>query len=145
MQAWIIWLIVAVALGAAELLTLTLDLGLLAVAALAAGLVGAVGLGLGAQFVAFAITAVLTIGAVRPVVRRHQRRPPPRRIGGAALVGREAVVLSEVSRDGGRVKLAGEEWTARAYDSALVIPEGVTVDVLAIEGATALVYPRESP
>jgi len=27
----------------------------------------------------------------------------------------------------------------------LVIPQGATVDVLAIEGATALVYPQEEP
>lgn len=143
MQAWIIWLLVAVGLGAAELLTLTFDLALLAVAALAAGLVGMVGLGLGAQFLVFAVTAVLMLGAVRPIVRRHRRRPPRLRSGAAALLGQEAVVLAEVHRDGGRVKLAGEEWTARPYDSTLVIPEGATVDVLAIEGATALVYPRE--
>lgn len=145
MQAWIIWMIVAVALGAAELLTLTLDLALLAVAALAAGLVGLVGFGVGVQFVAFAATSVLMLGAVRPVVRRHLRRPPRLRSGVAALIGQEAVVLAEVNKEDGRVKLAGEEWTARPYDSTLVIPEGATVDVFAIEGATALVYPRESP
>ncbi|MQA86365.1 MAG: NfeD family protein [Streptosporangiales bacterium] len=145
MQAWIIWLIVAAGLGIAELLTLTVDLGLLAVAALAAGLVGAVGLGVGMQFVAFAATAVLTLGIIRPVVRRHLRRPPALRTGAAALIGAEAVVLAEVSKHGGRVRLVGEEWTARPYDSTLVIPEGATVDVFAIDGATALVHPRESP
>ena len=36
-----------------------------------------------------------------------------------------------------------EKWSARAYDETLVIPAGATVDVIEIEGATALVYPRE--
>ena len=34
-------------------------------------------------------------------------------------------------------------WSARPYDDTLTIPAGVTVDVLQIEGAMALVYPRE--
>lgn len=145
MQAWIIWLVIAVGLGVAELLTLTVDLGLLALAALAAGLVGIVGAGIGVQFLAFAVTALLTLGAVRPVIRRQLRKPPALRMGPQALVGREAVVLTEVNRDGGRIRLAGEEWTARPYDSTLVIPAGATVDVFEIDGATAVVYPRESP
>ena len=46
----------------------------------------------------------------------------------------------------GRVRIGGEEWSARSYDETdetLVIPVGRTVDVMQIEGATALVYPRE--
>ena len=39
--------------------------------------------------------------------------------------------------------LSGEDWSARPYDEDLVIPPGVRVDVLAIEGATALVHPRD--
>ena len=54
-------------------------------------------------------------------------------------------MLTEVTRSSGLVRLKGEDWTARPYDSTLVIPQGATVDVLAIEGATALVYPQEEP
>jgi membrane protein implicated in regulation of membrane protease activity len=60
-----------------------------------------------------------------------------------ALVGRGAYVVSEVSGLGGRVRIGGEEWTARPYDETLVIPPGTTVDVIEISGTTALVYPRE--
>jgi len=52
-------------------------------------------------------------------------------------------VLEEVTEHGGRVRIGGEEWSARSYDETLVIPVGITVDVMQIEGATALVYPRE--
>ena len=61
----------------------------------------------------------------------------------AALVGRPATVLEEVTGRGGRVRIGGEVWSARAYDETQVIPAGSTVDVMEIDGATALVYPRE--
>ncbi|MGW1340414.1 NfeD family protein [Kribbella sp. NPDC002412] len=145
MQSWFLWLILAAVLGTAELMTATLDLLLLAVAALAAAGVAGLGLGIGLQLLAFAVTAAAMITLVRPVARRHLMSYPQLRSGVAALVGREAVVLREVGREPGRVRIGGEEWSARSYDPDLVIPEGTTVDVFAIEGATALVHPREDP
>lgn len=143
MQGWLVWLLVAAALGAAELLSGTLDLVLLACAALIAGGVAALGLPVGLQFVAFCISAVLVIIVVRPIARRAITRGPVMRSGVAALVGREAIALTEVDRQSGRVRIGGEEWTARPYDPDVVIPPGTYVDVFAIEGATALVHPRE--
>jgi membrane protein implicated in regulation of membrane protease activity len=145
MPAWVIWLVVAVVLGIAEVTTLTLALGLMALGALAAALVASLGLPALLQFVAFGATSAAGIAVVRPIAVRHLRQPPPLRSGTAALVGREALALTEVSRHSGRVRIGGEEWTARPYDPHIVIPEGADVDVLAIEGATALVHPREDP
>jgi membrane protein implicated in regulation of membrane protease activity len=144
MEAWVVWLIIAGILGVAEVLTLTLALGLIAAAALAAGFVGVLGLPLVFQIAAFALTAGAGVGFVRPIALRHIRQPPPLRSGTAALVGREGVALTEITRLDGRVKIGGEEWTARPYDPDVVIPPGAFVDVFAIEGATALVHPRES-
>jgi membrane protein implicated in regulation of membrane protease activity len=143
--AWLIWLVIALVLGAAETLTATLDLVLLAVAAGIAAAVAGLGLGPGFQFTAFAVSAVLLVLVVRPMARRQLTPGPPVRDNVAALVGCEAVALTEVTRSSGLVRLRGEEWTARPYDATLVIPQGTTVDVLAIEGATALVYPQEEP
>jgi membrane protein implicated in regulation of membrane protease activity len=145
MEAWVVWLIVAGVLAVAEVLTLTLALGLIAAAALVAGLTGVLGLPFAVQVAAFAVAAGAGVGFVRPIALRHINQPPPLRSGTAALVGREAVALTEVSRAAGRVKIGGEEWTARPYDPDVVIPRGAYVDVLAIEGATALVYPQEGP
>ena len=142
-MGWIVWLIVAAVLGAAELLTVTLALGLLAVAAVAAGLAGAAGLGLGAELGAFAVVAAAGLGLVRPIAIRHIKQPPRLRTGVAALVGRTAIVIEEVNGHSGRVRIGGEVWTSRAYDETLVIPVGAKVDVMQIEGVTALVYPRE--
>jgi membrane protein implicated in regulation of membrane protease activity len=60
-----------------------------------------------------------------------------------ALVGKPGYVIQEVTGRDGRVRIGGEEWTARALDDSVVIPTGTTVDVLQIDGATAVVYPRE--
>jgi membrane protein implicated in regulation of membrane protease activity len=143
MDAWVVWLIVAMLLGLAELLSLTLYLALGSAAALVATLVAAVGLGAPFQFVAFAVTALLLIVFVRPLGEHALRKAPVMRSGTAALIGRDALVLAEITRHTGRVRIGGEEWTARPYDSSMVIPEGATVEVFAIEGATALVHPQE--
>jgi membrane protein implicated in regulation of membrane protease activity len=141
----IVWIVLAAVLGVAEIFTLTASLGLLAVAALAAAGAAALGLGPFAQFAVFAAVSVAGLVGVRPLVKR-QLRPrygPQHRFGVAALVGRQARVVQEVTGHAGRVRIGGEEWSARAYDETLVIPPGTTVDVIEIEGATALVYPRE--
>ena len=56
-----------------------------------------------------------------------------------ALVGRKALVTRRVDVHGGRVRIGGEEWSARSYLDGEVLEEGATVDVVKIEGATALV------
>jgi membrane protein implicated in regulation of membrane protease activity len=141
----IVWVVLAAVLGVAEIVTLTAALGLLAVAALAAAGAAALGLGPFAQFAIFAAVSIGLLVGVRPLVKR-QLRPrlgPQHRFGVAALVGRQARVVQEVTGHAGRVRIGGEEWSARAYDETLVIPAGTTVDVIEIEGATALVFPRE--
>jgi membrane protein implicated in regulation of membrane protease activity len=143
MESWIVWLVLAALLGVAEVMTTTLALGLLAVAAVVAAIVGGVGLGLPFQIAAFAVAAGAGLGVVRPLAVRHIRQPPVLRTGTAALVGRSAIVIEEVTPLAGRVRIGGEVWSARSYDEAQVIPVGFTVDVFAIEGASALVHPRE--
>jgi len=143
MHSWIVWLIVAAVLGVAELLTTTLAFGLIAVAAAAAAVVGAFHLSFALQLVAFAATAGAGLGFVRPIAIKHIKQPPALRTGVAALVGRSAIVLEEVTEHSGRVRIDGEEWSSRPYDDSLVIPVGTKVDVMQIKGAIALVYPRE--
>jgi len=142
--SWIVWLIVAAVLGVAELVTMTFAFGLIAVAAVVAAVVGAFHMDLGIQLAAFTVAAAAGLGFVRPVAIRHIKQPPALRTGAAALVGRSAIVLEEVSEHSGRVRIDGEEWSSRPYlDESLVIPVGAKVDVMQIKGATALVYPRE--
>ena len=143
MDPWLIWLIVAGVLAVAEIFTLTAALGLLSAAALVTAGSAAAGLPLPLQFFVFTIVSTVTVLFVRPVALRHVIRPQVERFGVDALVGKAAYVVSEVTGLGGRVRIGGEEWTARAYDETLVIPPGKTVDVMEISGATAIVYPRD--
>ena len=140
---WIAWLIAAAALGIAEAFTLTLAFGLLAAAALVAAIVAGIGGSLLAQVLAFAIAGAAGLLIVRPIARRQMTHPTPVREGSYALVGKKAVVVEEVTGTRGLVKLSGEVWSARALDEDQVIPAGTPVDVMEIEGATAIVYPRE--
>jgi membrane protein implicated in regulation of membrane protease activity len=142
-MAWIAWLIVAVVLGVAEFFTLTLAFGLLAAAALVAAVVAGVGGSVLVQVLAFAVTGAVGLLIVRPIARRQMSHPALVREGSYALVGKKAVVVEEVSGTRGLIKLSGEVWSARALDEDQVIPAGALVDVMEIEGATAIVYPRE--
>ncbi|ATY97898.1 MULTISPECIES: NfeD family protein [Streptomyces] len=140
---WFAWLLAAAALGAAEFFTLTLVFGLLAGAALVAAVVAGVGVGLLGQLVALGLAAAAGLALVRPVALRAMERSPLTHEGSDALIGKRAEVMQEVTATHGLVKLSGEEWSARALDESHVIPVGALVDVMEIDGATAVVYPRE--
>ncbi|MEU3049414.1 MULTISPECIES: NfeD family protein [unclassified Streptomyces] len=140
---WFVWLLAAAALGVAEYFTLTLVLGLVAGAALVAAVVAGLGVGLLGQLVALAVAAAAGLVLVRPVALRHMTQAPLTREGSDALIGRRAEVTQEVTASSGLIRVSGEDWSARAIDESQVIPVGALVDVMEIDGATAVVYPRE--
>lgn len=144
MDEWLIWLIFAVVLGVVEIFTLTAAIGMLGAAALVTAVFAAIGLPLPIQLIVFTAASTAGMMLIRPAVHRFMHRPQLERFGVDALVGKPAYVLEEVTELGGRVRIGGEEWTARvAYDDTLVIPVGAVADVMEISGSTALVYPRE--
>jgi membrane protein implicated in regulation of membrane protease activity len=139
MPDWVIWMVAAAVLLGGEMLTLTLFLGPLSLAAVLAALVALAGGSVELQVAAFVAGAVASLAIVRPIARRHLRAPPHTRTGAAALIGQSALVLERVDRESGMVKIGGEVWTARTYDDDDVIEAGKRVEVLRIDGATALV------
>lgn len=140
MQEWVAWLIAAGILGILEAVAPVLVFGMLAVAALAGLVLALLGLPLGWQLLGFAVAAIATLGFVRPLVRRYTRPRIAQRTGVSKLVGEDALVLERVDAHNGRVKVRGQVWSARAYDPTLVLEPGSTVQVIEIDGATALVY-----
>jgi membrane protein implicated in regulation of membrane protease activity len=137
---WLLWLIVSGALAAAEAASGTFVLLMLAGGAGAATITAAAGAPVIAQVVVAVAGALLLLWLVRPVALRHMNPGPLAVTGTDRLVGRDAVVLRDVTRDGGRVKLEGAEWSARAADPEQQLSPGTVVTVLAIDGATAVVY-----
>ncbi|MYV49156.1 NfeD family protein [Streptomyces sp. SID2888] len=112
---------------------------MLAVGALAAAAVSGLGGDAVIQVVVFAVVSVALIAVVRPIAARHRSQNPELATGIEALKGKRATVLERVDGSGGRVKLAGEVWSARALDSELIYEVGQEVDIVDIEGATAVV------
>ena len=136
----VIWVLVAVALAVGEVLTPGLFfLGPVALAAAAAALAALLGAGGLGSLIVFIVCSIASLGVLRPIARRHIRLPAISRTGTDALVGRKGIVTRRVDCHGGRVKIGGEEWSARTYVDDQVLEEGQTVDVIQIDGATALV------
>jgi len=139
MDEWVLWIIAAGLLAVGEMFSLSFFLGPIAVAATAAAIVALAGGGVALQWIVFIAMSAASLAVLRPIARRHLRTPLQLRTGTAALVGARAVVLERVDGAGGQVKLAGEVWSARAYDEDDSFEPGARVEVLQIDGATALV------
>jgi len=140
---WLAWLGIALVLAAIEAATVDFVFIMFAGGALA----GAVAAGLGASFpvqvVVAVATGILLLFTVRPIVKRQfMDGEMDHQIGASSLVGRSARVLQAVTDSDGRIKLAGETWSARlAAGATSTVGPGEEVRVIAIHGATAIVAP----
>lgn len=140
MDDWVLWMIAAGALAVGEMVTVSFFLGPIAVAAVTAAIVAIAGGPVALQWIVFTAMAGASLLVLRPIARRHLRMPAQLRTGAAALVGASAVVIDRVDRDGGTVRLKGEVWSARSYDEDHAFEPGTRVEVMRIDGATALVH-----
>jgi membrane protein implicated in regulation of membrane protease activity len=133
------WLIVAAVLGVPLVITAMPEFAMFATGAAASALTGVLGGGTVAQFTVFLVVSVALLVFVRPIAMRSLRQGPQIRMGIDALTGATALVLEQVDEHGGRIKLQGEVWSARALDPGQVFTPGQQVSVAQIDGATALV------
>ena len=140
MPTWLIWLIISGGLAAGETASGTFVLLMMSGGAAGGAITAAAGGPLLLQVIVSIVVTLALLWLVRPVAIRHLHPGPAAITGTDALVGREAVVLSAVTRDGGRVRLNGAEWSARAHDPRQDLPVGTRVSVTAIDGATAVVW-----
>jgi membrane protein implicated in regulation of membrane protease activity len=137
---WAAWLTIAAVLGLAELASLDFTLLMLAAGALTAAGVAAFFPGLlWLQIVVGLVTAAAMLAAIR----HHGQEL---KTGSAHVIGRTGTVVKEIHPDGGgSIRLGGELWTARPYDEVSTIAPGTRVEVMSIDGATAVVYPVGEP
>ncbi|MCK0175187.1 MULTISPECIES: NfeD family protein [Mycobacteriaceae] len=141
MPVWLIWLILALVLAGAEVLTGDMFLLMLAGGALAAtGSSWLLDWPIWADGVVFLAVSVLLLVAVRPALRRRLTSGGGVPDLAQALEGKPALVLDRVARHEGQVKLDGEVWTARPLDDNDVYEPGDQVTVMRIDGATAVVW-----
>ncbi|MFM8599640.1 MAG: NfeD family protein [Mycobacterium sp.] len=141
MPVALIWLIFALGLAAAEVLTGDLFLVMLSGGALAAAASAwLLSPPVWADGAVFLVVSVLLLVLVRPALRRRLTAGPALPEPVRALEGKDALVLDQVDRHRGRVKLDGEVWTARSYTDDDVYEPGERVTVMHIDGATAVVW-----
>ncbi|NEB75096.1 NfeD family protein [Streptomyces sp. SID14478] len=138
-DAWVWWLIAAAALGIPLVITAMPEFGMLSAGAVAGAVTAGLGGGVILQVLVFAVVSCALIVVVRPIAARHRAQQPQLATGVDALKGKQAVVVERVDGSGGRIKLGGEIWSARTLDSDAAYEPGRQVDVVDIEGATAIV------
>ncbi|QBX57120.1 NfeD family protein [Nocardioides seonyuensis] len=139
---WEAWLGLAIVLGVAEMFSLDLILIMLAAGAVVGMLAALLGLPLIAQALLALGASVAMIALVRPAFAKRLHGGPELALGHGKLVGTQALVTEDISAlTTGRIKAAGETWSALPYDETLTITAGETVEILQIKGATAYVHP----
>ncbi|EWC59603.1 putative activity regulator of membrane protease YbbK [Actinokineospora spheciospongiae] len=139
-MAALLWLIAGIVLIVAEVVSGDLVLLMLGAAALAGA--GAEAL-FGVTLLSAGVFAAVSIGlitAARPALKRRLHPGEHVKDNVAALVGQRATVLTTVDGAGGRVRLDGQEWSARTLDETQVLEPGTSVTVMQISGATAVVW-----
>jgi membrane protein implicated in regulation of membrane protease activity len=140
---WAGWLGLAVVLGIVEITSLDLMFAMLAVGAFSGAITALAINNIAIEVLVALAVAIGMLFVVRPIALSHLRTPHAIRTGVAALIGEHGVVTEEVDGHKGLIKLRGEVWSARAYDPSQVIAAGKNVEVVQIDGATALVYESE--
>jgi len=144
----VLWIVLAIALAIGEAFTATFLIIFFAVGALAAAGAAALGAPLLLQAIVFAIVSGLSVGAIRPIIVKHQRsavESGETPFGIEAIEGSAATVIEEVDSDRGLVKIDGELWTARAFDHTEKYLPGQHVRVIKVRGATAIVWRDDMP
>jgi membrane protein implicated in regulation of membrane protease activity len=139
MAAALIWLILGLVLIVAEVVSGDFVLVMLGLAALlGAGSAALTGNPV-IDVAVFALSSVGLLVLARPALKRRFLAGTGVHTNVDALLGARAVVLSTVDGSDGRVKLAGDVWSARNVHEGEPIEPGTTVTVVEISGATVVV------
>ena len=146
---WLFWIGGALLLVVIETVTADLTFLMIAGGALGGGLTSFLGGPLWAQVVVFACVSTLLLFAVRPWAKRRLAATTPQmKTNVDALIGRSATTITAVDDGGGRVRLGGEEWSARlapVVQGMTRLEAGASVIVTEIDGAVAVVAPAAAP
>ena len=142
-MAIVIWVVLALVFVGAELLTLSLVAVYAAVGSLAAAITAAAGGNVWLQLLVFAVVAVVALLLTRKPLLRLMSRTPQVPSNAPTVVGKRAVVVIAIEEgpgQRGQVRVGTEHWSARS-EHEHAIAEGVTVDVVRIDGVSLVVRP----
>lgn len=131
-QAWHIWVIIALLCFIAEIFTSGFAVACFSIGGLFAALGAAFGLGIVWQVVIFAVFSFLSFVFVRPfVLKTFFKKSEGTATNADALIGRVGKVSRSIDPEngGGRVAIDGDDWKAVSADGSF-IPEGSRVEVI---------------
>ena len=140
---WILWLVLGVGLIIAEIFTLGFVLFWFGIGALAAAIVGFLGLGLGWQFGAFAFVSIALTAMSRTIFARYlpHNEGNAMKSGIDSLPGKIGTVstASKGALNEAAVKVFGSTWTAFPVDGDAILAEGEKVEVVEVKGSSIYV------
>jgi membrane protein implicated in regulation of membrane protease activity len=141
--AWILWLVLGVGLIIAEIFTLGFVLFWFGIGALAAAMVGFLGLGLGWQFAAFAFVSIALTAMSRTIFARYlpHNEGNAMKSGIDSLPGKVGTVsaASKGALNEAAVKVFGSIWTAYPIEGEPQLAEGEKVEVVEVKGSSIYV------
>lgn len=142
--AWVLWVVLGVALVVAEIFTTGFVLLWFGIGALAAALVGLLGLGYPLQFLVFFAVSIGLTAASRTILASLFTRPDqPAELksGAASLPGQTGTVVtsSHGALHEGAVKVFGSTWTAYPAEGEPPLEAGDRVVVERLQGASIYV------
>ncbi len=141
-NAALLFLVLGLALSAAEIIAPGLVLLPFGIGALVASIAGFVGAPLGLQAIIFVVASTVFFLALRPIARRLNDSDQDDGIGARRLVGARAMVLEDIPRDdSGMVRIDREHWRAESLDDTR-IPSGTAVLVTEVRGTRVIVTPE---
>ena len=134
------WLVVIVMFVAIEVNTMALTTIWFAGGAVAAFLAALAGLSVKTQLVLFLIVSFVLLFFTRPFAAKYVNKGTVN-TNAMGLIGKKARVTAEINNElsKGAAVVNGQEWTARAADETVVIPEGETVVIREIRGVKLIV------
>lgn len=141
---WAAWLCLGLALGATEMLTVDLTLLMLGLGALAGGVTALIVPHLLiVQVIVAVVVALTSVVVLRPPLLERVRSARGYRNSIDQMVGSQGTTLRAIEPGTtGEVKINGDTWTARAWGPGIAVRQGEVVEVVEVDGVTAVVRPR---
>lgn len=141
----ILWMILGVVLIVAEVFTLGFVLLWFGIGALAAGIVGILGFGLGWQVAVFIVVSTVLTAMSRTIFAQFFPAGGGynRKMGIDSLPGQIGTVTSasKGALNESAVKVFGSVWTAFPIDSDILLTDGEKVEVVEVRGSSIYVRP----
>ena len=133
-MSWWIWVLIGIALLAAEFASTTMHIGLFAVGAFVVALLVALGveMPLWAELLTFTVVSLLAFFFVRPWLVRKLRLQSTKVVD--SLVGEQATTIEEIPVSGlGKAEMRGSTWSARNVGET-ALTRGQRCVVAAVDG-----------